>query len=401
MAFHLLQAAALGLIVLAQVPSRTGSEWPGLWGPARSGVASGSLPWGTRIEVLWRRANEGGFSEIAVRGGRAYTMELRGGTDFIVALDAATGREVWTATVGPTFPGNNGSPPGPMSTPAVGESDLFALGPHGHLIAVDLASGKERWRHDLRAAYGARSLDWGFAASPLIEGSLVIVPSGGDRGLLAFDRASGKLAWNAAVAKQPAYSSATVATIGGVRQVIASAGDAVFAVRPADGRVLWSTAGPGGDVGNSPIVLPGDRVLVSSFPQSQLIGVSQSDGVFTARDIWRTAKLRGSNGVAVFHDGLLYGIAGPQLLAMHPDTTDVVWRERTNALSLMFVGGHLALLSQESGELQLGAISASGFKPVHSSQVLTPGVTAVTAPSFAGGRFFVRNIKEIVAFQLK
>lgn len=396
MSIHLLL-----LFALMQVSPAGGSEWPGLWGPSRSGIAAGALPAGTQVEVLWRRANEGGFSEVAVRNGRAYTMELRAGTDFVVALDAATGREIWTTAVGPTFPGHNGSPAGPISTPAIGDSELFALGPHGHLIALDLASGKERWRHDLRAAFGARALDWGFAASPLIEGSLVIVPSGGERGLLAFDRASGRLVWNAAVAKQPSYSSAVIATIGGVRQVLSAAGDAVFAVRPTDGQVLWRAAGPGGDVANSPIVLPGDRVLLSRWEESQLVGVTHRDGEFSAREIWRTPRLRSANGPTVFHDGLLYGFAGPQLIAMNPETTDVVWRERTGAGTLMAGGAHLVVLSQDSGELQIAQISAAGFKPLQRAQVLGSGVTAATGPSFAGGRFFVRNVKEIVAFRLK
>ena len=75
--------------------------------------------------------------------------------------------------------------------------------------------------------------------------------------------------------------------------------------------------------------------------------------------------------------------------------------ERTRAGTLIAVGGHLVVLSQDSGEVQIGPISASTFKPAHRSQVLGSGVTAATGPSFAGGRFFVRNIEEIVAFQLK
>jgi glucose dehydrogenase len=51
--------------------------------------------------------------------------------------------------VGPAYRGHGGSDDGPISTPALEGNDLFALGPHGHLIAVDATTGTERWRHDL------------------------------------------------------------------------------------------------------------------------------------------------------------------------------------------------------------------------------------------------------------
>jgi outer membrane protein assembly factor BamB len=102
----------------------------------------------------------------------------------------------------------------------------------------------------------------------LIEGRLVIVPTGGDksRGLLAFDRATGKLVWNAAVAKATAYSSATAGSIAGVRQIVAVASDRLYGVDPASGRVLWDAPGTGGtiEVSNSATILPGDRLLLSN-----------------------------------------------------------------------------------------------------------------------------------------
>ena len=264
------------------------ADWPGLWGPARNGmtVGRGTLA-ASEPKVLWRRAVAGGYSEIVVHGNRAFTMELHDGVDYITALDAASGRELWRLRVGPTYKGHGGSDDGPISTPAVEGNELFALGPRGEFIAVDIASGKERWRHDLVSAFGATAPTWGFAASPLIEGTLVIVPTGGpqSRGLLAFDRATGKLVWNAAVSKVTGYASAVSATVDGVRQVITVASDSVYAVAPADGRILWTAAAFGGkgEVANSPVVLPGNRVLVSNWEESALIGISQTGEAFTAR----------------------------------------------------------------------------------------------------------------------
>jgi len=403
---HFIGLLAVLLSPLIQAPVSSPAAWPGLWGPSRNGTISGELPpGGGAPEVLWRRPVGGGYSEIAVHAGRAFTMELRDGDDFIVALDAGTGRVHWSVRVGPTYRGHGGSDDGPISTPAVDGTDLFALGPHGHLIAVDVATGKERWRHDLVRAFGAAPPTWGFAASPLIEAGLVIIPTGGadSKGLLAFDRSTGRPAWSTLVTKGTSYASAVSATIGGVRQVLAVASDGVFAVSPKDGRLLWSAPGPGGniEVANSPLVLPGDRVLVSNWEQSLLLGVSKRGDAFEARERWRSPRLRSSNGPTVYRGGFLYGFAGAQLIAMDAETAEVAWRERTGPGTLIAVGDQLVVLGQDSGEVQIGSVSPAGFTLHRRARVLEAGVRAVTGPSFANGALLVRNLEEIVALRLK
>src|SRR5688500_10045910 len=170
-----------------------GTDWPGLWGPARSGRVSQPTATIKALREVWRRPTAGGYSEIAVVGELAVTLELRGTEEFVIALDAATGKEPWATRLGPVYRGPGGSDDGPISTPAIDGNDVFALGPHGHLVALDAKNGRERWRHDLVKEFSATAPIWGFAASPLVEGQLVIAPTGGpnSRGLLAFDRTTG------------------------------------------------------------------------------------------------------------------------------------------------------------------------------------------------------------------
>ena len=393
----------LPLVLLAQAPAAADTQWPGLWGAARNGTAAATAPAGA-AEVLWRVPAEGGYSEVAVSGGLAVTLAKLGADDFVLALDAATGRERWRARLGPTYAGHGGSDDGPISTPAIDGGDVFALGPHGQLIAVDAASGRERWRHDLVKDHGATAPQWGFAASPLIEAGLVIVPTGGaaSRGLLAFERETGRLAWSAPVAKDTAYASAVAATIGGVRQIVAAAGDKVFAVAPRDGRLLWSADSIGGrsELANSPMLLPGGRVLLSGWEESLMLQVSRDAGAFTVREVWRSPRLRGSNGPVIHRDGFLYGFAGAQLICMDAATAEVRWRERTGPGTLIALGDHLAVLSDGTGELTFARMSPDRFDLVRKVPVLAAGVRAVTGPSYAHGRIYVRNLAEIVALEL-
>ena len=381
-------------------------NWPGLWGPARNGSVAGRLSSAVAVDTLWSRPVSGGYSEVAIAGGRAFTLELRGADDYLVALDATTGRDAWTLRLGPTYQGHDGSDTGPIGTPAVDGNDVFAVGPHGVLVAADAASGRERWRHDLVRDFDATPPTWGFAASPLIEGALVIVPTGGEksRGLLAFDRARGTLAWNVRLDQQPTYTSAVVAVIAGVRQILAASPKRLFAVTPADGRVLWSTAlaGPAVDLANSPIVIDGDRVLVLFWEDARLLRVRRNGGkAWSVDEVWRTPRLRGAFGPVVFRDGFFYGFAGEFLTCLNAETTDVAWRERFGAGRLIAVGDHLAILGETSGELTVAQMSPRRFVPSFRVRVLEPEVRSMTGPSFSDGRLFVRNLKQIVALQPK
>ena len=397
---------ALTALLLVAANDVASGNWPGLWGPARNAVTTGDLRTvGGKVETVWRRPVAGGYSEIAVLNGRAFTLELRDGVDYIVALDAATGKEHWSVRIGPTYRGHGGSDDGPISTPAVDGSDLFALGPHGLLIAVDVATGRERWRHDLVREFSAAAPTWGFAASPLVDDGRVIIPTGGpdSRGLLAFDRATGRLLWNAGVSRVTGYSSAISATIAGVRQIVSVASDRVFGVRPSDGQLLWSAPGPGGniEVSNSPIVLPGDRLLLSNWEGSVLVKVESGGSEMSARELWRSNRLRNANGPAVYRDGHLYGFAGAILVCVDAETQEIKWRERTGAGTLIAVGSQLVVLGDGTGEMLIADLSPDKFTLRHRLRALPDGVRAVTGASFADGRFYVRNLREVVALRLR
>jgi outer membrane protein assembly factor BamB len=385
----------------APAPSRSSASWPGLWGPSRNGeaVAPSAAP---VLKELWRLPVAGGYSEIAIAGDTAVTMELRNGDDFVVARDAATGRDRWAVRVAPTIKGHDGSDDGPIATPAIDGTDVFAAGPHGHLLALDLASGRERWRHDLAREFGAEEPDWGFGSSPLVTGDLVVVPAGGEksRGLLAFDRRGGALRWSTPHSKSRGYSSAVLATIGGARQIVAVAGDRVYGVAPADGRVMWSLAGPdpADVVSNSPIVLPGDRLLYGTWNHSVLARITRQGDAFTAAEVWRSTRLRAYNGPTLHRDGFLYTFTGPQLICSDVETGAIKWQERTGAGTLMGLGPYLVVLGQTSGELRIVRASPERYQEISRTAVLKPEVMSVTGPSLAGGRLFLRNVREMVAF---
>jgi glucose dehydrogenase len=333
-------------------------------------------------------------------------MDLRDGVDYVVALDADTGKDVWATRVGPTYRGHDSSEDGPIATPTIDGTDVFAVGPHGVLVALDLNTGRERWRQDLRSSFGAEMPGWGFAASPLVEGQLVIVPAGGakSQGLLAFDRSTGKLRWSALPGLSAGYSSAVAATIAGTRQVIVVRSDRVAAVAPADGRELWSARGLGAtaEILNSPMVLPGDRVLLTHANESWLLRIARGETGLAAQEVWRSPRVRIMMSPAIHINGSLYAFSGAQLVCLDPDTGEARWRERTGDGTLAASGTTLFLITREGneGNLIIAEAAPDRYRESSRTRAFSAGGTTVTGPSIANGRLYVRSTKEIAAFTL-
>ncbi len=405
------EAVVLALVVPLFAVSGNASDtagsrdWPGLWGAARDGVTATRLGLGETpsARVLWKRQIGSGFSGISVAGGRGYTGESDGTSDNVVAFDLATGRETWRVRLGPTYRGHSGSKDGPISTPTLDESRAFIIGPKGVLVALDAATGREIWRHDLKTEFGAPEPVYGFGVSPLVAGSLLIVQAGGTtHNLVAFDKVNGKLVWAANHSKATGYASPVLATLAGRSQIVVHAGDTVYGAAPEDGALLWShTLGPVIESDRPPLVLPGDRVVLSRWEDSRLLQIERSAAGLAAREVWKSPRLRGSYSPTVFHGGHLYAMGGPNLLCVDPATGNIVWREKVYPGSLILVDGHLLHLGEQSGELRVAPASPSGYRQRLKAAVFNAGATSSTTPSFAEGRVLMRNVEEIVAMELK
>ncbi len=91
--------------------------------------------------LAWKASGLGrGYSSIALAGGRIYTMGDRGNQQFVIALDAKDGSEVWATPVGKPW-----SDGGPRCTPTVDGGMVYAITPAGDLVCLDAKNGKGIW----------------------------------------------------------------------------------------------------------------------------------------------------------------------------------------------------------------------------------------------------------------
>jgi outer membrane protein assembly factor BamB len=386
----------------------SGDDWPQLWGPSvTAAVESASPPGKAGLRELWRRPIGSGFSGITIVGERGYTGESDGTTDHAIAFDVRGGKTLWRAALGATYRGHDGSRDGPIATPAAASGRVFLPGPRGTLVALDAASGRELWRKDLPGELKVKLPFYGFGSSPVVAGGRVVVQVGGAEksGLAAFEAATGALAWTAMPSDtkddSSGYTTAAPASLGGESQLVVTGHDRVFAVRVSDGSVAWSHAlGEAEEPTRAPLVLPSDQVLVQRGTGAILLKLAREGGAWKPTEAWRSPRLKGLSPT-VHEKGSLYGFGGQYLLCLDAATGEPRWREKTNSGSLIRVGRHLVVLGDQSGLLRIAEAAPAAYRELARTPAFNAGAQSSTGPSFAGGRIFVRNVEEMVAYGLE
>lgn len=402
-AFALLVACAL---LAAGNPPSTASEWSTFRGPRGSGEALDALPAGDGalgLELAWKRPLGSGYSGISVTGEVLVTAFAEAEAEFVVALGAASGEEIWRYELGPRYPGQDGSYDGPIGTPAIAAGRVFALDPSGRLVALDLASGGELWTIHLVDDLGSERPYYGFAGSPVVAGDTLVLQVGGEEGAVAgFDVGSGELRWRS-LDDGVAAQSPILAEVAGRQQVLVLGEEKIAGLDPVDGTVLWELAHEGGGgmgaATQSPVPLGETRFLAKyDTPSTGVFELAEVDGRWSAQRLVASRGLTRSYSPATVSGDYVYGFTGRILSAIDPASGDLLWRTRDVGDGFAIsIDDHLAIL-EKTGTLHLGQASAAGWRGF--AQIHLFDDLAWTPPSYAGGAIYVRSLGEIARVDL-
>jgi outer membrane protein assembly factor BamB/enterochelin esterase-like enzyme len=396
---RILISIALASTILGITPTAA-QDWPhfrGVDSDARvelDGLFKGEFG----LSIGWRMPLGSGYSGIAVAEGALVTMFSDGTSDVVIAMDPATGTERWRSIVEPTYRGHDGSHDGPISTPLIAAGQVFALGAWGRFVALDLGTGEELWSHHLGDELKAAKPYYGFASSPVFEAGKVLLQVGGDVGtLVAFDPETGRLEW-AAGDDGVQYQSPSIDTEGPDRRVLVAGGTKIQAVDLRSGEVHWEYAHGGmGNQGASSVtpvpVGPDAWFVAHSGGGSQVFELSREGQAPVPKLRWAERSIRNSYNVPVYHDGHVYAFSARFLTAVDATDGRTKWKSRSPGDGfLILVDGHLVILTK-TGQVAVGTARPDGFEVAAAVDVFQD--LAWTAPSFANGGIFVRSLGEI------
>ena len=99
-------------------------------------------------------------------------------------------------------------------------------------------------------------------------------------------------------------------------------------------------------------------------------------------------------------DGILYGFDDRELVALDAASAEVLWRHPLGGGSLILVDRHLIAIAATGGLLHAVRAGPLGFEAVARARPFGPGSATSTPPSFAAGRIYVRDQKELVALEV-
>lgn len=252
----------------ARAPEGEGAgEWARFRGPNGAGVGpDGALPtaFGPTESLVFRVPLPPGHSSPILAGGRVHVTAFSDSEFLTLALDAATGEELWRARAGrerntEVDSRNNAASP---SVAADGE-EVFAFFPDLGLLAYD-ASGREKWRTPL----GPFDNLYGMGASPILAGDAVVLVLDQklDSEILAFDRETGGIRWRTGRPEATSGHSTPILRetgAGGV-EIIAPGSFRMTAYDLADGSPRWWVDGLPWEMKSTPLLV-GGRLFVNGY----------------------------------------------------------------------------------------------------------------------------------------
>jgi outer membrane protein assembly factor BamB len=382
----------------------TAAEWPGFRGPARDSVVRGvrvDTDWSRTPPVeLWHRPVGPGWSSFAVQGDLIYTQEQRGDDEMVSCYRLSSGQPVWAHRDRVRFYESNGGA-GPRATPTLQHGRVYSFGATGVVNALDAATGRVVWSRNAATDTSKAVPGWGFAGSPLVVGDLVILAVSGQ--LIAYDAATGAPRWRGP-ARGGGYSSPHLATIDGVPQIILLSGGGATSVAPADGKELWTHAWDPGVGIVQPAVVDGDLLISGGDAMGgfgiRRLAIARGPAGWTVDARWSTRGLKPYFNDYVVHKGHAYGVDGAILSAIDLSDGTRKWKGgRYGAGQILLLADQdLLLVVSEEGELALVSATPDKFTEVARAPALE-GKTW-NHPVLVGDILLVRNGEEMAAFRL-
>ena len=368
------------------------ADWPNWRGPDYNGISQETdwfEKWPSRgPERLWKASVGTGFAAVSVANGRVFTMGNRSAKDQVIALDEATGDELWRHTYSePLNP--NLYDGGPNATPTVDGEYVYTLSKTGKAYCFEAATGDVVWTKDLKRLYNARVPSWGFASSPLIQDDRVVYNVGTSG--VALKKDSGRLAWETG-SGTAGYATAVPYDHNGKDAVVMFAGDSAYGLDLANGRQLWKKSFRTSASVNAadPVLYDGKIFLTSNSRDGELIELRGT----STRSKWKNRNMRIHFNAGVVVGDYLYGAdgrieRGNTVRCINMKTGETEWTKSGMPCSSITAADNKLIILTRDGNLYIAEATPTRFKQLAKSRVITG--TCWTAPVLANRSLYVRN----------
>ncbi len=386
-------------------------SWPqyrGTVGDGISGEKIGNTNWSASSPpVVWKTKTPLGFSSFTVDAGRVYTVVARDEKEQCVAMDAKTGKEIWSTPLGSSKykqgGGNAGAKDnkggdGPRSTPTTDGKHVYVYDSHMKLTCLAADTGKQVWQRDIEAEHAGRNIKWLNATSPVLDGDALYIAGGGPgESFLAINKNSGDVIWKSGDEKMT-HATPTLATINGKKQIIYFMQSGLVSIDPANGEKIWSTVFKFSVSSAASPVVENDLVYCSAG-YGVGAAVFRVNGTTEPDEVWfKPNELMNHWSTPIVHDGHLYGLfefkkyGTAPLQCVELATGEIKWSERGfGPGNCILVGGKLVVLS-DAGDVVLVDANPDGYN--ENGRINAVSGKCWSTPAYSDNRIYVRSTEE-------
>lgn len=403
------------LLIAVSTAVASAADWPGWRGPTGMGHTDDKklpLTWDgkTGENVRWKvplpgtegkgTPDQNQSSPVVCRGRVFVTVSYWPGKldpktqpeHHVACYQADDGKRLWDVTVEPgpwTFGDLRGGYTAP--TPAADDDRVYVVFGSSVIAALDHA-GKPLWRKEIKPF----KFDVALAASPVLVGDTVVMQCDQvdkQSRLLAFDKTTGDVKWEQLrPAHGFAHSTPVQVEIGGKKQLLVAASNALQGLDPDSGKVLWTCAASGDTV--SPVFGGGVVYLDSGRGGTGVAVDPTGSGDVTKTHLkWKTATIPEGYGSPVIVGEFLYRLHSPGVLkCLALDSGKVKYSERLASVSV-----HSSPVAAPDGRLYFASAGKTlVVKAGDTFELLATndlGDESPASPAVADGKLFLKGRK--------
>lgn len=411
------QARTANSMQLAMAEAQRG-EWSRWRGPNCDGISyeKGLLQsWPAEgPPLVWQASGlGGGYSSVAIAGGRIYTLGDQDGCT-MHCLRVEDGSKIWSTRIGSG---------GANCTPTVDREYVYGLSKDGDLACLTTSDGQLVWSKNYRRDFDSRETPgWGYSESPLVDGDRLICTPGSDSALLvALDKRTGHVIWKTDATGKlgdrghsgAGYSSIVISNAAKVKQYVTLVGRGVVGVDAATGKLLWGYNGIANGTANIPTpIVAGDYVFCSSGygdGGTALLKISKKGKELQGEEVYyhKPNEMQNHHGGMIRIGAYVYmghGHNNGFPLCVHVPTGKIAWKPGrgpgSESAAVAYADGHLYFRYQD-GTMALIEANPKEYKLKGKFKIATHNAESWPHPVIAGGKLYLRDQDDLLCYDVR
>jgi outer membrane protein assembly factor BamB len=382
-------------------------DWPQWRGLNRDSKVTGfkaPSSWPAELKQDWKVSVGFGDATPLLSGNKLYLNTRQAEQEVILCVDAVTGKELWRnsypsiAVTGPSASQHAG----PRGTPAISNGKIVTFGAAGIISCLDTETGKLVWRKENPSnAYPA----FFTGASPVIADGLCILPIGkkDDGQVVAWDLNTGNEKWKWS-GEGPSYSSPSVMTFDGKKQLILFTEKNLIAISLADGKLLWqlpTTVQQRFYNCVSPYIDGQTIYLTGQGTGMKAIKVEKSGNEFVTKELWSNPDVGAKCNTPILKDGFLYGFTDQKrIYCLNALTGKTAWIDNVvnSDFSTIVDCGSVLIGLTSTDNLIILKPDPAGYSEIKKYKVSETAI--YTYPVVAGDKIYIKDAETLMKYGL-